>query len=215
MKNCAVRSKMWRELKAGARERYKELGDNRLESMIYVQQGDRKVSYVEPDYVAGGCYKKVIGVHNKKQAIVAIKHVGGTVAKLKKPLVMNYVISKNQWDRDAKLVADDAENEIPVMKIFTLAGLEHKIPEYLAHVRVGQATSPLQSKPHKSMLEIRDGQLAVTETDSKKEDGGDGQPATLAKSPGRAQKRNATVAECLPPGPGCVAKSRGAPNKKR
>ena len=74
--NCAAPSKIWGELKAGAREPYKELGDNRLEPMIYAQQGDRKVSYVEPDYVAGGCYKKVIGVHNKKRAIVAIKHVG-------------------------------------------------------------------------------------------------------------------------------------------
>lgn len=55
---------------------------------------------------------------------------------------MNYQIENNHRDRDATPVADDAENEIPVIKILSLAGFAHTIPDDFAHGRVGQATSP-------------------------------------------------------------------------
>lgn len=78
-----MHSTIWGEHKNGAKERYDEMGDARFVHMTYLRKRDRKVSYVEPDYDVGGSVRKVFGMSNQKQANVAIKHVGGTVAKLK------------------------------------------------------------------------------------------------------------------------------------
>ena len=152
-KGCSVTSKVWGQLKFGARERYAEIKGNRLKGIVFVRNGDKKAPYAEVDYGKKGCYSLGNAPSNKKK-FTKLLHVSGAVAKLNPPCEAGSYIVQNDDDHMAKIVNKNNLTQIVCKDVFKADNQESCIPDLWADERVGQCKpSPVKASDLKELCD--------------------------------------------------------------
>ena len=159
--SCAAPSKIWGEIKTQAMIRYKEIGEGRLSRVVLMKRGDSKIVYYEPDYSIGGCFERQYKGIGAKSKLTGLKHASGVIAPVKPALDASYWIDMNDNDNEAVLKSSTAIGEIPVRKIFDLAGLLDKLPAALGDERVGMPSAKT-NKSRSTRLALMDKEQAAT-----------------------------------------------------
>ena len=195
---CAIPTRVWDGVKRHAMERYKAIGGNRLERIVFVKKGEGKRIYYEVNYDEGGAYKLV----KKGKKIVGLQHCNGVSAKVVPALDDVYTIKDNNLDDLATLVSNDNISEIPVKKVFEKDKKGNLIPTMLTEDRIGQSPNK-QGHTKKELLAISDGRADDDVADV---------PAFAEGDTTEPQSKRLRLRQ--PPGMGSVVKAAPPPRKR-